>query len=546
MMRSRSHLEGIERFVEFSHNTRWNTLITDLDSPFKPSEGALGYCFKYQGPSQTIYRVVCKKTGVPDVDYRIKMHEYGHIYFGHLDEIYAEIDGMIYEAIKNNRDELADYVNKECGIDFGEELLERILDDPKMNHEIHNIAMDMEVNSKVLSDDDIEDLEKQLSGIILAPDIKALEDAIQNAGDEDTKKAYEDELKKLKAQVALKLILPCRYHDKKGNPFPSELTYVEYLLMIIQNLDQFIKMLVSISMGGNGDTSDVTAEDIQNALGGGNGQSGSGGAQSLDDLMDSMGMNGDQNGNAPKDCPYQGIRDHMSPDSQEADKERQDAKDSGGNYSGRSGSGCGSGNGGGAGHDVRKMDPIEMSLEEVIQKFKSKVIEWKESRDVLWNWNRGINRTVIAPAYKQKVSVKTQPTVVFLVDVSGSMDTALVDRCLSTIARKMKKINGGLKYNVITWSTHLHDHFKDVDPRKPIPRIHVGGGTSMARGIRYFRENYDSNAILIVISDLEDYLQEWAQEEKQMKDYTMYAFNYGYNTYRNEFKYIKVKNFKNR
>jgi len=546
MMRSRSHLEGIERFVEFSHNTRWNTLITDLDSPFKPSEGALGYCFKYQGPSQTIYRVVCKKTGVPDVDYRIKMHEYGHIYFGHLDEIYAEIDGMIYEAIKNNRDELADYVNKECGIDFGEELLERILDDPKMNHEIHNIAMDMEVNSKVLSDDDIEDLEKQLSGIILAPDIKALEDAIQNATDEDTKKAYENELKKMKAQVALKLILPCRYHDKNGNPFPSELTYVEYLLKIIQNLDQFIKMLVSISMGGNGDTSDVTAEDIQNALDGGNGRSGSGGAQSLDDLMDSMGMNGDQNGNAPKDCPYQGIRDHMSPDSQEADKERQDAKDSGGNYSGRSGSGCGSGNGGGAGHDVRRMDPIEMSLEEVIQKFKSKVIEWKESRDVLWNWNRGINRTVIAPAYKQKVSVKTQPTVVFLVDVSGSMDTALVDRCLSTIARKMKKINGGLKYNVITWSTHLHDHFKDVDPRKPIPRIHVGGGTSMARGIRYFRENYDSNAILIVISDLEDYLQEWAQEEKQMKDYTMYAFNYGYNTYRNEFKYIKVKNFKNR
>ena len=106
-MRSRSHLEGIEKFVEFSHNTRWNTLITDLDKPFDPSEGALGYCFKYSGPSQTIYRVVCKKTGMDDVDYRIKMHEYGHIYFGHLDEVYAEIDGMIYDAIKNNREELA-------------------------------------------------------------------------------------------------------------------------------------------------------------------------------------------------------------------------------------------------------------------------------------------------------------------------------------------------------------------------------------------------------------------------------------------------------
>jgi hypothetical protein len=73
----------------------------------------------------------------------------------------------------------------------------------------------------------------------------------------------------------------------------------------------------------------------------------------------------------------------------------------------------------------------------------------------------------------------------------------------------------------------------------------VGGGTRMAYGIKYFKENYDKNAILIVISDLEDYLDEWAEQEKTMKDYTMYAFNYGYNTYGNQFKYIKVKNFKN-
>ena len=543
-MRSRSHLEGIEKFVEFSHNTRWNTLITDLDKPFDPSEGSLGYCFKYSGPAQTIYRVVCKKTGIDDVDYRIKMHEYGHIYFGHLDEVYAEIDGMIYDAIKNNREELADYVNQQCGIDFGEELLERILDDPSMNHEIHNIAMDMEVNSKVLSDEDIEDLEKKISEFLAEPKIKELEKYRDSLTEEEKKKEVDEAIKKLKAQVALKLILPARYHDKNGQPFPNELTYVEYILMIVQNLDQFIKMLVSISMGGNGDTSGVTSEDIQNAL---QGSGGSGGAQSLQDLMDSMGMgNGNNQGqDVPGDCPYKGVRDHQSPDSESADKERKDATDNGGNYSGRAGNGCGSGGSGGVGHNVTKLDPIEMSLEEVIQKFKSKVIEWKETRDVLWNWNRGINRTVIAPSYKQKVDVKTQPTVVFLIDVSGSMDTALVDRCLNTIARKMKKINGGLKYSIITWSTHLHDHIKDIDPRKSVPRINVGGGTRMALGIKYFKENYDKNAILIVISDFEDYLEEWSEQEKTMKDYTMYAFNYGYNTYDNRFKYIKVKNFKN-
>ena len=110
----------------------------------------------------------------------------------------------------------------------------------------------------------------------------------------------------------------------------------------------------------------------------------------------------------------------------------------------------------------------------------------------------------------------------------------------------MKRINGGLKYNVITWSTRLGDHIKDIDPRKPIPNIHTGGGTSLASGIKYFKDNYNNNAILIIISDLEDYLEEWAREEAKMKDYTMYAFNYGYNTYRNEFKHIKVKNFAKR
>ena len=45
-MRSRTYLEGIERFVEFSHGTRWNTLVTDLDKPLVPENGlSLGYCF---------------------------------------------------------------------------------------------------------------------------------------------------------------------------------------------------------------------------------------------------------------------------------------------------------------------------------------------------------------------------------------------------------------------------------------------------------------------------------------------------------------------
>ena len=109
----------------------------------------------------------------------------------------------------------------------------------------------------------------------------------------------------------------------------------------------------------------------------------------------------------------------------------------------------------------------------------------------------------------------------------------------------MKRIGRGLRYNIITWSTYLGEHIKDIDPRKGVPRISTGGGTRMAKGMQYFKENYGPEAILILISDFEDYLEEWHQVELTMPEYTMYGFNYGSSRYNQEFKYFKVRNFKN-
>ena len=109
----------------------------------------------------------------------------------------------------------------------------------------------------------------------------------------------------------------------------------------------------------------------------------------------------------------------------------------------------------------------------------------------------------------------------------------------------MKRIKAGLKYNIITWSTQLGNHIKDINPRRPVPTIRVGGGTRMAEGIKFFRENYDESAILVLISDFEDYLEEWHKVEKEMPGYTMYGFNYGYQTNTQQFKNFKVKDFTN-
>ena len=571
-MRTQSELEFIKRFVDNTYCRFGNLLMVNTEKPFNPDNPELGYCYKYKDDSTgyVTYKIVCSEIGIPRTDFRVLMHEYGHIYLGHLDGIHEELDVQICNAFRDHRGELIDRINKECGIDFADKLIERVIDDPVLNHSIHNIAMDMEVNSKILSKDDIEEMEKDISEKL--PDYQAelLRYQRDHTDDEEVKKQIDEALKKMENETKIKLIIPERYHLDSAvpdpTPFPKERSYSEYLMLIIMHLDQFVKMLVSIKNGGNGDTSDITAEDVQNALGNGNGGSSQGGGmQGLSDLMEEMGMSsGSGNGNGqgqktPRDCPYKGNRDsgtneldsngnnkggthrdHGTDSRDDADKKRELGQI-------RSGGGVGCGNSGGpdATRVVTDTDEVDMALDEVMLNYKSRVVKVDTKKDLMYMYNRGINRSVITPTIRRKVTISNDPTIVFLIDVSGSMDTRLVDRILNTIANKMKRLGRGLTYNIISWSTCLGEHIKNINPRKGVPRISMGGGTRMARGIKYFRDNYGPEAILILISDFEDYLEEWHEEESKMPEYTMYGFNYGSSNYNQNFKYFKVKNFKN-
>lgn len=578
-MRNQTELEFIKRFIDNTYSRFGNMLMVNTEKPFNPDNPELGYCFKYKDDisGNVIYKIVCSEIKIPRTDFRILMHEYGHIYLGHLDGIHEELDTQICNTFRDYRGELIDRINKECGIDFAEKLIERVIDDPVLNHSLHNIAMDMEVNSKILSTEDVEEMESDISSVLPNYRLELLKYNRDHTDNEEAKQALDDMIKKMENEAKIKLIVPERYYISEGNPFPSELSYPEYLMLIVQHLDQFVKMLVSIKKGGNGDTSQVTNQDIQDALQGngsgsgqGNQQSG-GGMQGLSDLMQEMGMTdgsgsgsgsgqGNQQGKGdPKDCPYKGKRDSGSGDLNSNGKDeggthkdhRTDSRDDAdkkrelGQIRSGGGVGCGSSGAPDATRLVDKTDEVDMALDEVMLNYKSRVVKVDTKKDLMYLYNRGINRSVIAPTIRRKVTMSNEPTIVFLIDVSGSMDTRLVDRILNTIANKMKKIGRGLKYNIISWSTQLGDHIKDIDPRKGVPRISMGGGTRMARGMEYFRQNYGPEAILILISDFEDYLEEWHEQELKMPNYTMYGFNYGYSNYNQEFKYFKVKNFKN-
>lgn len=579
-MRTRSELDIIKGFIDNTYSRFGNMLMVNDNKPFNPNNPELGYCFKYTAPDKTtIYKIVCSKIGIPRTDFRVLMHEYGHIYLAHMDGIHEELDTRICNVFRDYRGELIERINSECGIDFADKLIERVIDDPVLNHSLHNIAMDMEVNSKVLSTEDIEEMEQDITSVLPKYEEEFLKYKRDHAQTDEEKAEIDKALDKMKNEAKIKLILPCRYYLSEGNPFPDGLSYPEYLIMIIKHLDQFVKMLVSIKNGGNGDTSGVTSQDIQDALNGngsGNGQGqpgeGGGGMQGLSDLMEEMGMSdssgsgsgkGKDNGGNPMDSPYKGKRgdgsgegedlngdkdnpggshkDHRTDSRDEADKKRELGQiHSGG------GLGCSSTGRADATRLVEKRDEVDMALDEVFLNLKTRVVKIDNRKDMLYQYNRGINRSVIAPSVRRKVTISTDPTIVFLIDISGSMDTRLVDRILTTIASKMKKLGrGGVKYNIITWNTDLGEHIKDIDPRKNVPRISMGGGTRMAKGMEYFRENYSSDAILILISDFEDYLEEWHEVEMTMPDYTMYGFNYGYRNYNQEFKYFKVRNFRN-
>ena len=668
--RSKSELEAIKYFIDSTYNRFGNLLMVDTTKPYDPDHSELGYCYKYTDPvtHNVVYRIICSKLGIPETDFRVMMHEYGHIYLTHLDGIHEELDVQICNLLRDHRGELIDYINKSCGIDFADKLLERIIDDPNLNHSLHNIAMDMEVNSSVLSKEDIEEMEMDISSIHNKKMENLLEYNINSVTDPEMKQKYQDTLDKMRAEAIIKLIVPERYYlgkdDQTGDliPFPSDLTYSEYLLLIIQHLDQFVKMLVSIKMGGNGDTSQITQRDIQNILNnmaknwanksdaykqgyndalndyknnqvgnkqnqpgqqqsgqgqqsqgdqqgqgmsdgqnnsggpghpggsdqrqqsGGNSNSdqgqnqsqdqngqGSGnsgdpqadydqgyqdalndianqngqgdGMQSLSDFLDSMGISGDGQ------SPYKGTRpdnegsknDHRTDERDNADKKRDVGQiKSGGSL------GCGNSGSPYAIRTVdREVDLVDMALKEVMQHVRSRVIKQDTRKDVMKLYNKGVVRSVIAPTVSRKVTISNEPKLVYLIDISGSMDTRLIDRILKTISSSMSKLSRGLRYDIITWSTSLGEHIKDIDPKKGVPKISSGGGTRMAKGIQYFKDHYDSSATLIVISDFEDYLEEWNQIESTMSEYTMYGFNYGYRGESDSIKWknLKVRNF---
>jgi hypothetical protein len=178
----------------------------------------------------------------------------------------------------------------------------------------------------------------------------------------------------------------------------------------------------------------------------------------------------------------------------------------------------------------QELDPLDQFLVKLGRDHRKTVVSIKPRRDIMYRHNRrmGSGRgKVIIPSIQMKLEKNNTPRVVFLIDISGSMDVDLIDRVLKTISISLKKISTSVRYDVITWNTSLAKHYKDLDPRKPLTSFPCDGGTALAYGIQYFGLHYDKDSPLVIISDFCDDLDDWNTECNKLQGYKLFGINYG-------------------
>lgn len=532
--------------VEAIYNGFDSNLVT-IRHPFSVKENLsnLGYCYK----SEKFYKVVVPLTGNDYVDDCLKMHEYGHIYLGHLDGIHEELDERLAQIINNKRSDLVETINENCNIDYADELLNKIIDNKRLNHMIHNVSMDMEINSSILNYDDCLLIQSTVRDIVFEEFKKFVND---KTGKEQN---IPEELRKL---FELKLISPRDFKFEEG------LTYPDYLVQVLLNLDLFVNLLSnkfnSSNEGdlgeeqgevveGSGNSSDATnsknipktLEEFLEMIGAGESSEGE-----SDDSKNKDGDKGENSENRndvdekneQKSDEFRIDKDHSNPSRDKSDKERNlgDYCNKGGNNRGLEKSSTV------RNYNVNK-DPLDMALEEIIRNVRQKVIKRDLIRDHVYKYNRKIlgktNYNILSPTYIQRVTRSEDPTIVYVIDVSGSMDTRLVDRIITTLRYFMKKLNSSLLYNIIAWDTELKQHYKNIGFSSPIPKLSCMGGTRLAGAFEFFKKEYGKEAVMVLISDFEDDLYEWNKIEMTMTGYSMYGLNYGRSQ-----NYPKFKNFK--
>lgn len=141
-------------------------------------------------------------------------------------------------------------------------------------------------------------------------------------------------------------------------------------------------------------------------------------------------------------------------------------------------------------------------------------LDRKVGRDVYKNVLRGKTK-IYVPSYKTKVErVYEKGAIDFLVDVSGSTDTDLNKKIVRDTFELIA--TPGKFMDIYLWNTSLVSKITAKDLQElEITTFLSGGGTTLADGIDYISKQSTDKRPLVIISDLEDNLDDWSMSLKR-------------------------------
>lgn len=346
----------------------------------------------------------------------------------------------------------------------------------------------------------------------------------------DYKRGYRQANKDYQERVAGKSSKTVKDYPQENEQFVSGYN---------QSVEDIAKSLLDPPEGGGGQGQGQSGEGDFEQEGSGSGQGeGEGDSDSEsngngDGDSDSDGNDSDKDGDG--DGEDEESDDHTTPSMDEFLKDMQDGTigdpDDPKNIRKRGGNGRSTQEIPAVFRQVRQeLEPLDQFLVKLGKDHRKTVVKVKPQRNVMYRHNRRMGSgsgRVIIPSIQMKLEKSNSPRVVFLIDISGSMDTDLIDRVLKTISISLKRIGTAVRYDVITWNTSLATHYRDLDPKNPLTSFPCNGGTALAYGINYFGQHYDKDSPLVIISDFCDDLEDWNREANKLQGYKLYGINYG-------------------
>lgn len=453
----------------------------------------------------------------------LKLHEFGHVLFNHLSlqdkqrEIQTNKVLTYWPKISKYID-LSDAIEKANG-NAGKVQREYAY---KMAEAMLNIVMDMEVNSKLFTEEEWVNM-KYLTNIAYLNVSISEKTNISYEELEVLDKHLDEHKKDLKDNPIAKPIWPADYK------FPLGLTYGEYLDLMLkdENLENTMQQLQQMmqQMKGQGQGQGQGQGDGD---GQGNGQNGNGNGQGKMSAEDIDNLR-NQFSDTDEEKSQDEIKEADAQDKAEAgDSGDEDGNGKGGKSGGDedgdddggfvSGGGQRGGNGwsptGTSNDDPTKY--IEGSKNPEVRDFITKKVFSQQilntKSNTMYNYNRHKHGNLIITKYT-KEDIWRPGNIYMVVDCSGSIDSKAISDFISTTKEISKKC--GPKSRIIWWDTRLEGDFRLTENQGP----RGCGGTDIAGGIAYVRDKYElqKNDKLFIISDFEDGLYQWNRELEKVK-----------------------------